>query len=154
MASPDRFGHVYARRRDAPDEVNPAQSSAIVKVRKVRRAGNQTSSEYLVRWCGFDEQDDSWEPPSRFASWVNGRRTLAEYQSQHSGAQPPPDLVYKQVKESPTKLCYYDLVSAAEVLHGARIDDSDLGYARVVLLPEHAAQTGGARTGCGTRGGE
>ena len=40
--------------------------------------------------------------------------------------------------EPPTELTYYELVSAAEVLSGARIDDSDLDHAVVTLLPAHA----------------
>ena len=69
---------------------------------------------------------------------MGGARALAAYRSAHEGATPEADLVYKQLKQPPTELTYYELVSAAEVLSGARIDDSDLDHAVVTLLPAHA----------------
>ena len=48
--------------------------------------------------------------------------------------------MYKQAKPSAEDLCYYDLVSRAEVLRGAHIDDTDVDCARVTLLPMHADQ--------------
>ena len=51
----------------------------------------------------------------------------------------PVDLVYKQLKQPAKDLSYYELVSAAEVLKGAQIDDSDLDHAVVTLTSANAA---------------
>ena len=45
----------------------------------------------------------------------------------------------KQLKQPATDLSYYELVSAAEVLKGAQIDDSDLDHAVVTLTSANAA---------------
>ena len=50
----------------------------------------------------------------------------------------PVDLVYKQLKQPAKDLSYYELVSAAEVLKGAQIDDSDLDHAVVTLTSANA----------------
>lgn len=73
---------------------------------------------------------------------LNGALALAHFQlaQQDSTAEPPSDLVYKQVKKPADELTYYELVSAAEVLRGARIDVSDLDRAVVTLLPQHMEQ--------------
>ena len=54
--------------------------------------------------------------------------------------EPPLDLVYKQLKQPAKELTYYELVSRAEVLKGAKIDDSDLDHTVVTLTPAHVAQ--------------
>ena len=96
-------------------------------------------------WRGFSEEDDTWEPAVRFSSWVGGVRTLAgvaAFCAAHDGAaeETPVDLVYKQLKQPATELTYYELVSKAEVLKGACIDDSDLDHAVVTPTPAHTAQ--------------
>ena len=95
-----------------------------------------------MRWQGYDASADSWEKAPSFASWVNGERALEAYQVAHenAAAKPVADLVYKQVSLPADELMYYELVSQAEVLRGALVDDSDVDHAIVTLLPEHTAQ--------------
>ena len=82
----------------------------------------------------------TWERAASFASWVNGERALAAFPV-GTAAEAPADLVYKQIELPPEELTYYELVSRAEVLRSARIDDSDLDRAILTLLPEHSEQS-------------
>ena len=111
-------------------------------VLQVRRRGRPAVKEYLVRWQGYNANADSWQKLPSFASWVNGERALEAYQVAHENvaAKPTADLVYKQVSLPADELMYYELVSKAEVLRSAIVDDSDIEHAIVTLLPEHTAQ--------------
>ena len=124
--------------------VEEVRSDRKRKVSRARGRGraSTTVEEFLVRWHGFDEADDTWEPPERFATWVGGARALAAYRASKGGApaEASPALVYRQLKQPPEELTYYELVSRAEILKDAGIDDSDLDHAVVTLRPAHLEQ--------------
>ena len=68
------------------------------------------------------------------------RASTGSLSSGHSRRGAGRSCVYKQIESPPEELTYYELVSRAEVLRSARIDDSDLDRAILTLLPEHSEQ--------------
>ena len=106
---------------------------SVLEERRPRGGGD---AEYLVKWKGYDASLNSWERASSFDSWVNGCAALAAFLK----TPPPPGLVYKKIAEKPADRCYYELVTKAEVLFGASIDDTDLDRAVITLRPEHTEQ--------------
>lgn len=111
-------------------------AATVESVLDTRRRRGGGDAEYLVKWKDYDASHNSWEPASKFDSWVNGCAALAAFLK----LPPPPGLVYKKILEKHGDRCYYELVTKAEVLVNASIDDTDLDRAVITLRPEHSEQ--------------
>lgn len=133
---------LHTQRADAED----ARLAALPNAEQVERVfGTRLQrgvAEFLVRWKGHDASHDSWETEGRFLTWVNGKRALTAFRAEQAGgpSTAPMALVYKQVKLPPDQEQYYELVTGIELLQGVQINDSDLDYAVLTLLPEHEEQ--------------
>jgi len=78
-AEPDRFPKRTNNPPPVPDLIDGEEEyeiESIVKHRTIRTKGKKPTTEYLVRWKGYDESEDLWLPESSFA---NAPDILQEY---------------------------------------------------------------------------
>ena len=79
--APSPATNVEALQEVAGDE-GELEVEAIVarRIRRTRKKNAPVTFEYLIRWRGFTEEDDTWEPPEHLA---HCKRLLKAYNKAH-----------------------------------------------------------------------
>lgn len=85
------------------DWLDGAPTFAVDKIMAHRlvSSGRKTSVAYLIRWSGFDEENDSWEPYSNLV--IDIPEALAEYDAQHGITHTTPRTKRSNPKPPKTK---------------------------------------------------
>jgi chromodomain protein Y len=61
----------------------------IVDIKKIGKATKKPKYEYLVRWVGYDENDDLWQPPE---SLFNAQELVYQFHREKPDAPKPYNL--------------------------------------------------------------
>src|SRR6267142_427528 len=89
--------------RPPPDLIKGENEYKVETIRKHRRFGRNERLQYLLKWRGYPESDNSWEPIEQ----LHAPRLLKEYHSRHPLEQIKAALIHRQKLSFPTSECLH-----------------------------------------------